>query len=105
MIAHRAELRRAGAGRRAVLFGGELIVSRSRDPEPETCRVLAARGLQGGVIFVHRRGTIATGMDIQAGARLNIEGEETKPARQAGAGGFLTERRPATETEHSKIAR
>ena len=66
MTAHRAELRRVGDGRWAVVFNGETIVAASPDPEPEACRVLYARGIKGRVIFHHPRGTVACGMEIEA---------------------------------------
>jgi len=70
VIIHRAELRRAGAGRWSVTFNGEQIVTASQDPEPAAWAALLARGVRGHITFCHARGTISCGMAIEDGAAL-----------------------------------
>jgi len=84
MTAHRAELRRVGDGRWAVVFNGETIVAASPDPEPEACRVLYARGIKGRVIFHHPRGTVACGMEIEAAVDASCAINPPVAGRRAG---------------------
>lgn len=86
MAAHRCELRRLGDGRWDVLFRGERIVVASRDPEPQACCALLARGVRGHVVLHHRNGTISFGADVAAGAAKAAKSENAaRPKRPDGA--------------------
>lgn len=86
---YRAELRRAAAGLWDVIYRGERIVQASRNPEIAVCAALQLRGLSGRVVFVHRRGTVASGMGIEAGAKL----AKNRRVRAGAAGSSLSEHR------------
>ena len=64
-----------------VEYEGELIVTRSRDPEHDACRALLARGVRGRVAFIHAAtGTAGLLVDIARGAgRTTVDGPTGTP--------------------------
>ena len=59
-----------------VLFDGELIVTDSRDPEPDLARALLARGIKGRVeIRDGKTGKHRSTVNIEAAAKLRVSSD------------------------------
>ena len=59
-----------GTGLWSVLFENKLLVERSRDPECDAARALAAMGLTGKLKMCDRDGRHLTTIDIEKAAKL-----------------------------------
>jgi len=83
---HRIEIEPIGRARSTgqryrAMWNGEVIVAASKNPELETCRILAARGISGTIETFSPGGTVARmRIDIVRGAELTTsEGEASGP--------------------------
>jgi hypothetical protein len=60
--------------RYSVVFGGKLLVDRSRDPECDAARLLLAKGITGQLTLLDgKTGKPRTVIDIERAARLTVE--------------------------------
>jgi hypothetical protein len=67
-------IKAAGGYRYSVIFGGELLVDRSRDPECDAARALMARGIVGKLTLLDSAtGKPRTVIDIEKAAKLTVE--------------------------------
>ena len=67
-----------------VVFRGETIVSGSRIPEFDACRVLLARGLTGTLVLTDAvTGKNRLSLDIQRGAKLTVREDQNRTPRLA----------------------
>jgi hypothetical protein len=67
-----------------VAFNGETIVSNSRIPEFDACRVLLARGLIGTLVLADAvTGKNRLSLDIERGAKLTVREDRTRAPRLA----------------------
>lgn len=78
--------------RYSVLFNGQLLVDRSRDPECEAARALLAQGITGKLTLLDgKTGRPRTIIDIEKAAKLrtveeSVKGLRFKPYREMGSG-------------------
>lgn len=87
--------------RYSVIFDGELIVERSRQPELDAARALLSKGITGKVTLLHgKTGTPRTVIDIERAARLNVEEGPNGPRFVKGRESVL-ERSPTAETKRA----
>ena len=70
--------------RYSVIFRGELLVHRSRDPECDAARALVAKGITGKLTMLDgKTGKPRTVIDIERAARLTVEeGPNRAPLRE-----------------------
>ncbi len=61
-----------------VLVDGEVIVSRSHDPEHDTCRALLAQGVKGKLTLTNLAGTPRSSIDIETGAEWTVIEDEKR---------------------------
>ena len=67
-----------------VAFNGETIVSGSRIPEFDACRVLLARGLTGTLVLADAvTGKDRLSLDIERGAKLTVREDQNRAPRLA----------------------
>jgi hypothetical protein len=70
----RARLHPLANGRYSVIFDGNLLVGRSRDPECDAARALAAQGITGKLTLCDgKTGVPRTIIDIEKAARLCVK--------------------------------
>jgi hypothetical protein len=63
----------------SVIFGGEVIVSRSADPECDAARALLAKGIVGKLKLIDAEGKPRTIINIEKAAQLSTEETATYP--------------------------
>ena len=64
----------------SVIFGGKLIVERSRDPECDAARALLAQGITGELTLLDcKTGKPRVIIDIEKAARLTVEETGSMP--------------------------
>jgi len=67
-----------------VVFNGETIVSDSRVPEFDACRVLLARSLTGTLVLADAvTGKNRLSLDIERGAKLTVREDQNRAPRPA----------------------
>ena len=67
-----------------VVFNGETIVSDSRVPEFDACRVLLARSLTGTLVLADAvTGKNRLSLDIERGAKLTVREDQNRAPRLA----------------------
>ena len=67
-----------------VVFNGETIVSNSRVPEFDACRVLLARSLTGTLVLADAvTGKNRLSLDIERGAKLTVREDQNRAPRLA----------------------
>src|SRR5262245_22734279 len=63
----------------SIIFGGELLISRSRDPEYDAARALAAKGITGRLTLLDgKTGRPRCTLDIEKAARFSVREDRRK---------------------------
>lgn len=70
---HTIEIERASPNTYTVWYKGDVLITNSRNPEFDACRVLLERGITGRLITRHKgSNVISFVLDIQKGAELTV---------------------------------
>ena len=95
----------------SVIYGGKLLVERSRDPECDAARALLAKGITGKLTLLDgKTGRPRTIIDIEKAAKLTVREDRMRfakwaPYPQKGAeSGAVAPPSPEEQAEQAEVA-